>query len=655
MKLKNKKLNKLVFYVSLSALVLFGLSYSQGVVKAEVVMENMVLDNGVFHIPYYDGDALFICHSAYGNGFSFTLDGVGGKVLTERMPAGYDGQLRVKYVENPRQNATLSASGDLWSASCYLISNLAKNSNGEYYDIVEEKEQLNSLKENNYITLGEYYNKNHILFISYKVGYYGGAIELNDAIYLGGSSSANSQFNTAYQLNGLDAYKNTDPSTTSYITASVVEFFTGGGGGGLSITSQYYNPSTRKLYLSGTCEKYGSGINQLTLYADSYPDPNGVWNGGLVSCLNGNIWSAIYTDIEGNMTGDHTIYIYDPFVEFFGEGTYLSSIDQDFGEYYYGEETNWDELGIFVFQDSYNCSQNATCIIKYDYNENYIPEDTNEMRLYDPDEILVATSTIESFSELGKANGKSRITVEIASTTPIGKYVYVVEADQNGNSLWQYGRPITINVFDGSIPNAAYVWDSDEDISTLWGDSYTLACSEEEWAEADDSNFFNMIRLKCNATKTTLDIFFGTLNVAKSVFSNVYESGKTLLKNTFPFNMIYKVKYQWDRSAYINLPVDLALIQNATESGELSVKIKKELLSSEEDVYWVLWGDDIWEENTEVKKFFDFIRVLSKYFMYALFLLGVYKMGEDFFNEYMYENKLSSQRNSDWQYDQFKD
>lgn len=85
----------------------------------------------------------------------------------------------------------------------------------------------------------------------------------------------------------------------------------------LSITSTYYDQFNAHLSVAGTCEKYGSGVMQLSFYATSYPDPNGVWRmheasneyQSLINCDNSGQFLAYYNTID--MIGTTTFFIDD--------------------------------------------------------------------------------------------------------------------------------------------------------------------------------------------------------------------------------------------------------------------------------------------------------------------------------------------------------
>lgn len=91
----------------------------------------------------------------------------------------------------------------------------------------------------------------------------------------------------------------------------------------LTINYQDLNNATGMLFLSGECKQVGTGIHQLNLYADAYPDPNSVWNGGLADCYNG-IWAKSYNG--RNLNGTHTLFIDDTLF-----GTEIATTSQNFG------------------------------------------------------------------------------------------------------------------------------------------------------------------------------------------------------------------------------------------------------------------------------------------------------------------------------------
>jgi len=95
-----------------------------------------------------------------------------------------------------------------------------------------------------------------------------------------------------------------------------------------SVIAQYFDVNSRDLILSGHCVTAGSGIYQMSMYATSYPDPNGPWHGGLVTCSDG-VWAATYHGV--GMTGTSTVYIDDSFYHPTSSPNVIS-VDQDFSQ-----------------------------------------------------------------------------------------------------------------------------------------------------------------------------------------------------------------------------------------------------------------------------------------------------------------------------------
>lgn len=115
---------------------------------------------------------------------------------------------------------------------------------------------------------------------------------------------------------------------------------------GLTIETQVFDPTSKILTLTGHCSKYGTGINQLSYYADSYPDTNPL-NTGLADCVtstsspSGAIYSLEYNGFY--KVGTSTVYVDDSFF-----GTEIVSVTQNFSA---TSSVDWAPVSSFTSND----------------------------------------------------------------------------------------------------------------------------------------------------------------------------------------------------------------------------------------------------------------------------------------------------------------
>lgn len=194
--------------------------------------------------------------------------------------------------------------------------------------------------------------------------------------------------------------------------------------------------------------------------------------------------------------------------------------------------------GYLNFQSKYQCNRDDSCVLRFFYNQEYIPEDTNEISLsygVYPDITVVATSTIEDFSLIGKSDGRSFISFDIASTTPRGTYEYFVNAEADDDS-WVFSAPIYLEVFNESEYLNPY---PEIEEFEMWG---------SEW-------------------------YFKLLSI-------------------FPFNIPTSFIIAWNNSATAELPEDLEFLDMADEQGNFNASFPKQWLGTPADMEFTLFGYD---------------------------------------------------------------
>lgn len=241
--------------------------------------------------------------------------------------------------------------------------------------------------------------------------------------------------------------------------------------------------------------------------------------------------------------------------------------------------------GYFYFNNSYSCASNSSCTIRYNYNQNYIPEDTNVMSLKNSGGTVVATSTIENLAVLGKSYGDSFITLTLGTTTP-GVYQYYATAEEDTDDLWVFSAPIIINVFDGSIP------------VELFPD-----LPEEE---ASSSNIF--------------------LNTGKSWWNK--------LKNIFPFNFPVALLTAWESSESTTLTADLEFLDMTEDNGDINAHFPAEWISTSTDMEFTLFGADmIANGSQDATDLFANFKKFTKWLQLFAFAFGVFVFARKLISE----------------------
>ena len=256
-----------------------------------------------------------------------------------------------------------------------------------------------------------------------------------------------------------------------------------------------------------------------------------------------NDFTEFIFDEPVEITEDETYYfqIFSPYNVHIGRNSndlfaFYSYYDADFEPVVPDSQTGvW---GYLNFQSKYQCNRDDSCVLRFFYNQEYIPEDTNEIRLsygVYPDITVVATSTIEDFSLIGKSDGRSFISFDIASTTPRGTYEYFVNAEADDDS-WVFSAPIYVEVFnEGEYLNPYPEMEEFE----MWG---------SEW-------------------------YFKLLSI-------------------FPFNIPTSFIIAWNNSATAELPKDLEFLDMADVQGNFNASFPKQWLGTPADMEFTLFGYD---------------------------------------------------------------
>lgn len=143
-----------------------------------------------------------------------------------------------------------------------------------------------------------------------------------------------------------------------------------------------------------------------------------------------------------------------------------------------------------------------------------------------------------------------------------------------------------------------------------------IACTPEEWAS--DNIFMN---IKCGA-------FTSGVVIAQTLGNSAAAGVRILIRmldGVFPFNLPIKIKQCWENSETKLLPSELNKINILDESGNVKINMPSEWAESGSIT---IWGNDVWNATNESNEFFVFIRNLSRYLIWGIFISIIYLWGK---------------------------
>lgn len=189
--------------------------------------------------------------------------------------------------------------------------------------------------------------------------------------------------------------------------------------------------------------------------------------------------------------------------------------------------------------------------------------------------------------------------------------------------------------YSGNLPDSQYVssnpflftlYNSDaKDTANIFSKTsiHEMACSQEDWASDDWWD-----EIKCGTFETTLNGLNSIVNGLKLTINKTIR----LFTNIFPFNFITKINECWEDSEFSSLPTELETINFLDKDGNVKIDLPSEWSESGTITFW---GTDIFKANKTSTAFFDFIRNLSRYALWAMFIFGVYETAYDVYGEIM--------------------
>lgn len=399
---------------------------------------------------------------------------------------------------------------------------------------------------------------------------------------------------------------------------------------GVSITSQSYNPVTGNVFLTGTCQQQGSGVNQMDLYAfetgtstPNYSDRPYPERGGLVSCDNGS-WTAVFNG--KGLTGSNRIVIDDTFY-----GNTMASV-----------VVNW---------------QNVTGFIKFNYGDgNIINIDTTAQsgatttlnfvyNICDDPDYSATSSKIRIGFQTGDRYQNDQISdteyYENTECSGTGHIIFHLDHGQSGaiRAYYAYANSYNVIILKSGYfyINATYTEPiATSTAETLFGsNTHDLACSAEDWASSNENWIgFNGTKLKCIALQATYDTIAQINNFIIKIFQNLMSK---VAANIFPFTIPIRLVECWNDSKITDLPSSLEWINLADANGNITLSFPKEWSGGTEDIKLYIWGPAVFAATPAEILFFSRIRNFLIYVFYGLFALAFYNFCQEFYDEHMAE------------------
>lgn len=243
----------------------------------------------------------------------------------------------------------------------------------------------------------------------------------------------------------------------------------------------------------------------------------------------------------------------------------------------------------------------------------------------------VSTSTTWDLYNEAEPYGKSNFSLDTdlmgelyGTSTKITKFYAVTPYYQCALGACRQGNPaifvISWHPIGDWIDSINYGNISTSTEGILNSNPHDLACSEEQW-DGDyiekamcslKQGFWYTVMLVPNLAKKAVDLFIIGLG------------------QVFPFNLAVNVSRAWELSNGQALPADLSGLDIKDGNGNVKVNIPTSWSASSSIT---LWGTDVWEANQNLTNFFAFIRVLSKYLLWTLFIGGVLNFGQKVYKE----------------------
>lgn len=121
-------------------------------------------------------------------------------------------------------------------------------------------------------------------------------------------------------------------------------------------------------------------------------------------------------------------------------------------------------------------------------------------------------------------------------------------------------------------------------------------------------------------------------STSTGAMDSAIQSSMNILGKFFPFDIGYNVYNSWQNSETTAIPSELSFLDIADNEGNVYYDFQ-EVLGLPTSSPMLMFGPDVWNDNTAAATFFARIRTLSKYLMWVIFLFGMRRRGEHYYRE----------------------
>jgi len=318
------------------------------------------------------------------------------------------------------------------------------------------------------------------------------------------------------------------------------------------------------------------------------------------------------------------------------------------------------------FQSWYNLNTNATGIVSFQYDTNIFTEPTDYLTIYRCDTTKIDGSgnlVCDTYTNIGTSTIWTPVDTEfnnptgngniLLTSTSTGYIKYAAQAYKTGSNpyifspvefdtIWQNATDLNPADFIGIGTTTA----SNALEKLLGQTSYQAACTSEEWNATSTYLGINLTLAKCSIVKTMLDLG----NVVARIPQNIASGLGTAFQNLFPFNVPIKIKNCWTQSASSTLPTDIAWLNATDTNGDLTIEIPANWNRGATGTKLIIWGDSIFKNgDTKLAAVFVKIRSLSTYLFWLTFIITMWNIGKNIYNEVRYQDTIDTHRDNDWQ------
>lgn len=162
------------------------------------------------------------------------------------------------------------------------------------------------------------------------------------------------------------------------------------------------------------------------------------------------------------------------------------------------------------------------------------------------------------------------------------------------------------------------------DVATVFGTSTRgVVCTEDEWNATSTYLGMNFTVMKCSVMQSLIDVADHVAHYPAVTAQAVTGTFLTV----FPLNVFSQIKSSWDSSATASLPSALAVIDIADTDG--NVYVDQPQIGYSTTTKQLIFGPGLVSGNTTAMNFVAFVKALTTYIFWGLFILQVYNFALD--------------------------